>query len=68
MEAEHWYGQLVGDKYVDEREKQAQLIIDTAVERARQLGFGVVADGTVYGNGVWLDTLRVVRTDKPPER
>ena len=42
-----------------EREEQAQLIIDTAIQRARELGYGVVGDGTVHGNGIWIDRLRV---------
>jgi len=46
---------------VQEQEEQAQIIIDAAVERLRLLGFGLVADGTVYGNGIWIDRLRVRR-------
>lgn len=45
----------------DERRMQAQVVIDTALMRARSMGYGVVADGTVHGNGIWLGTLRVVR-------
>lgn len=44
---------------VKEREEQAQLIIDATLKRLRDMGFGVVADGTVHGNGIWLDSLRV---------
>lgn len=43
----------------DERVKQAQTIIDEAIKRVRELGCGLVADGTVYGNGIWFDSLRV---------
>lgn len=48
-----------------ERAEQAQMVIDTAIALIRSMGYGVVANGTVHGNGIWLDTLRVVRTDKP---
>lgn len=49
----------------EERREQAQTIIDTAIQRARKLGYGVVADGTVNGDGIWLDRLRVRRaTDR----
>lgn len=43
----------------DERVKQAQTIIDQAIRRVCELGCGLVADGTVYGNGIWFDSLRV---------
>lgn len=38
---------------------RAQIVINDAIEAVRNLGFGVVADGTVYGNGVWIGELRV---------
>jgi hypothetical protein len=47
------------DVTVKELEEQAQMIIDGAVDRIRKMGFGVVGDGTVHGNGIWIDRLRV---------
>lgn len=40
-------------------ESFAQALIDQAVGQVNKAGFGVVADGTVHGNGIWLDSLRV---------
>ena len=50
---------------LDEYREQSQLIIDAALTRIRKMGYGVVANGTVHGNGIWLDTLKVVRIEKP---
>jgi len=49
----------------EERREQAQMIVDKAMVRIRELGYGVVANGTVHGDGIWLDSLEVLRTDKP---
>lgn len=46
------------EEYVKEREEQAQIILDTAVRRAKELGCGVVGDGTVHGDGIWLNQLQ----------
>ena len=43
----------------DERVKRAQIIINEAIKQVHELGCGLVADGTIEGNGVWFDTLRV---------
>lgn len=47
------------DELIRKREEQARIILDTALRRIRELGFGVVADGTVHGDGVWINELRL---------
>lgn len=44
-----------------ELEEQAQIAVDAAVKRIRELGFGLLADGTVHGDGIWIGRLRVRR-------
>jgi hypothetical protein len=45
---------------LDARVTQSQAIIDEAVRQVHELGCGVVADGTVDGNGILFEALRVV--------
>lgn len=40
---------------------EAQIIVNDALVKIRELGFGVVANGTIYGSGVLLDSLEVRR-------
>lgn len=44
------------------QEDKVQDLIDTALSQVHDLGYGVVADGTLFGNGVWLNKLRVIPT------
>jgi len=37
---------------------RSQIIINEACRQVRELGCGLVADGTIGGNGVWFDSLR----------
>ena len=41
-----------------ERVRRAQVVINEAVKQVHELGCGLVADGTIEGNGVWFDSLR----------
>ena len=52
----------MSDEYTDlkEREEQAQIIIDTAIQRVSEMGFGIVADGTIDGDGMSFSKLRVI--------
>lgn len=43
---------------INERVSRAQIIINEAVRQVHELGCGLVADGTIEGNGIWFDTLR----------
>lgn len=54
----------MSDEQIKEHEEQAQIIIDATVKRLREMGFGLVADGTVHGNGVWIGELRARRVPK----
>lgn len=47
---------------VESDEAAAQQILDVAVAYIARLGFGAVADGTIHGDGVWIDRLRAVPT------
>lgn len=40
------------------RVERAQIIIDEAIKQVHELNCGLVADGTIEGNGVWFDSLR----------
>ena len=42
--------------------KTPQQTVDDFVRDLRAKGFGLIADCTVYGNGVWIDSLRVRTT------
>jgi len=52
----NWFDECV----CNERVERAQVIINEAIKQVHELGCGLVADGTIEGNGVWFDTLRVV--------
>jgi hypothetical protein len=45
---------------LEARVTQSQSIINEAVRQVHELGCGLVADGTIEGNGVWFEALRVV--------
>lgn len=45
---------------LDARVTQSQAIINEAVRQVHELGCGLVADGTIEGNGVWFEKLRVI--------
>ena len=38
----------------------AQIVLDEVLMKLAKIGFGFVADGTVYGNGIFVDRLRAV--------
>jgi hypothetical protein len=42
--------------------EKAQRVIDEAIASVHNLGCGIMADGTIYGNGVLFDKLRVFPT------
>jgi hypothetical protein len=44
----------------NDRVNRAQWIIDEAVRQVHELECGLVADGTIEGNGVWFEALRVM--------
>lgn len=45
---------------------KAQAIVNKALSEVREFGFGVVANGTVYGGGILFDSLEV-RVGEHPE-
>jgi hypothetical protein len=44
--------------------EKAQQVIDEAIASVHKLGCGIVADGTIDGNGVLFDKLRVFPTSR----
>lgn len=61
-EPTHWCEILPPPATSPTKAEQALKVAADAIERCRELGYGLVADGTVYGNSIMFDSLGVVPT------